>query len=68
MSEGDQKQFAPGRLSMEIITKISQELNTGLDAKALTAIADLLAQGYSPESIVSLINGIQREKKNMQAL
>ncbi len=50
---------------MEIISKISQELNTGLDSKALKAIVDLLAQGYSPESIVTLIQGIQREKMSI---
>lgn len=62
MSEEDRKQFA-GRLSMDIISKISQELNTGLDSKAMEAIVDLLAQGYSPESIVSLIKGMHRESQ-----
>jgi len=66
MSEGDRKPyFVPGRSSMDLISKISQELNTGFDSKCLTAIADLLAQGYSPESIVSLIQGIQKEKANI---
>jgi hypothetical protein len=65
MPDTERKSSVLGRQSAETIEKISQELNTGLSPKALTAIVDLLTQGYSPESIVSLINESYREKSNI---